>query len=289
MLKYLYVLLLPVLITACSSNKGKYNVPRLKALTIQGEQAPCITFSYDAAGQLTSMTRFNNLQDSNTYKFIYDSYHRLSGMTCESNVNHTVKITKRATVKDWDINGNIRKIDFVDQHQQVTTAQILWQGNKPLSLKYSNASQATSWNYIEGNPDWKNILHDTASPDNNTTYFTKAVCEWDMSTYNPMAQMANQLLLADTIPQAHPASLLPDITSLLLHISNNNPSRINLEDKQENNTVNGLAKLSRSTTVQYMYACNGHGYPNKAKVYLHAQGYTQLDTDANTTVNYSYE
>ncbi|MBV8255766.1 MAG: hypothetical protein JO154_24440 [Chitinophaga sp.] len=290
MLKYLYVLLLPVLITACSSNKGKYNIPHLKALTIQGEHAPCITFSYDAAGRLTAMTRFNNLQDSNTYKFLYDSYQRLSGMVCESNVNHQVKVTKRATVKDWDINGNIKKIEFFDQdQQQVTTAQVLWQGNQPLSLKYSNASQATSWNYVQGNPDWKNILQDTTSPDNNTIYFTKAICEWDPSSYNPMAQMANQLLLTDTIPQARPASPLPDITSLLLHISTNNPSRIKLEEKQENNIGNATASLSRSTTVQFMYASNGHGYPKKAQVYLHAQGYTQLNTDANTVVNYSYE
>jgi hypothetical protein len=290
MMKYLYALLLPVFITACSSNKGKYTVPRLKAISIHGEASPWITFTYNTSGQMTSLTRHNKPNDTNTIKFLYDASQRLSGMICESALNNQVTVTRTATVKDWDLNGNIRKIDFFDEgRQHVRTAQVRWQNNQPMSLKYTDAKQATSWSYIEGNPDWKNIEQDSSPTSNDSTiWLTRAQCEWDDS-YNPLRTMANQLLLADTIPQCRPAAPLPDLASLLLHVSSNNPSLVKLEEKQETRKGNMVSQFTRNATVQYMYAYNGNGYPRSAQVYLHAKGYTQQRTDVNATVDYLYE
>ncbi|MBV7533312.1 hypothetical protein [Chitinophaga sp. sic0106] len=287
MIKYLLALALPVLLTACTSHRGKYTTPRLQAITIHGENSPWISFSYNKDGQMTSLTKHPNTTDTNTIRFEYDHLNRLTGMRCETTSRNKVTVTKTAAVKDWDLRGNIKEVDFFDgDKQHVRTARIQWQNDQPLSLKYTDLKQATSWDYIEGNPTWKNIAKD---PQEDTTiYFTKASCDWDNS-YNPLARLANQLLLADTIPQGHASEPLPDLANLLLHVSFNNPSRIQLDEKQETVTQQGVMALSRSTTVQYMYACNGNGYPRSANVYLHTKGYTQLNNTCNTVVDYSYE
>jgi len=287
MIKYILALAIPVLLTACHTHRGKLIAPRLQAITIHGESTPWISFRYNKDGQMTSLTKYPTPHVADTIHFAYDRLHRLTGMRCEHAAGNQVRVTKTAVVKDWDLNGNIRQVDFFDgDKQHVRTARIQWQNDLPLSLKYTDYKQAISWDYIEGNPTWKNIARDPQA--DTTIYFTQASCDWDDSI-NPLAKLANQLILADSIPQTHAGAPLPDLANLLLHISTNNPSRIRLDEKQETLTDSGVMALTRSTTVQYIYAYNGKGYPSRANVYLSAKGYTQLNNACNTEVDYSYE
>ncbi|MFB6455187.1 hypothetical protein ACE38W_07960 [Chitinophaga sp. Hz27] len=289
-MKYFIALLLPVFITACNSQRGKFTTQRLQAITIRGEEMPALAFKYNEKGLLTTITRYVNASDTNTVKFDYDKFSRITGMVYQQQIGKQSITTQTATVTDWDLNGNIRQVDFFNKdHQKVQTAQVRWLNNQPLSLKCSQSQQATTWNYIEGNAEWKNIKEDKTADGNDTTiYFTSSHYEWDFSR-NPMRDLANQLLLTDSLPQCHPEAPLPDLCNLMLHISQNNPSLVRLKENQQTVAGNSVSHFSRTTTVQYIYAYNSNGYPKSAKVFVNTEGYTRLKSQLQTTVDYQYE
>ncbi|NIG53183.1 RHS repeat domain-containing protein [Chitinophaga sp. Cy-1792] len=286
-MKYLFALFLPVFITACNAQRGKFTTPRLQAITVHGEQKPALAFKYNDKGQLTAITRYINTSDTTTVRFDYDRFSRVTGMTYEQDNGNQTTVAQTATVTDWDLNGNIRQVDFFNKnHQKVQTAQVRWLNNQPLSLKYNQSRQATSWNYVEGNADWKNIKQ---AEDNDTTiYFTTSQYEWDFSR-NPMRDLANQLLLTDSLPQCHPEAPLPDLCNLMLHISRNNPSLVRLKENQQTTAGKSISSFNRTTTVQYIYAYNSNGYPKSAQVFVNTEGYTHLKSQQQTMVDYQYE
>ncbi len=283
--------MIPVLITACSTNKAKFVLPRLQAITIHGETVPQYAFKYDQAGRMTELVRYNFSNDTNTTRFSYDQQHRLQGMECYHHDNNGDQLLQRATVKKWDRRGNILSIDYFDATDTLQqSATIQWQQDLPLSLKYAGNRHATSWSYKNGNPDWKNIAADSikGKEQDTTVFFTKANYEWDDSI-NPLKPLINQLLLASELSPSQPMMPLPSICQLLLHVSTNNPALIKIEEKQKTTLEHVVTQCKRSTTIQYFYAYNSNGYPKSARVHLHSQGFTGQGTDAQANIDYTYE
>ncbi|CAL1516557.1 hypothetical protein [Chitinophaga sp. MM2321] len=292
MKKYFYCLLIPVLITACSTNKNKQAGPlRLTTITIHGDTIPQYTFRYDSDGHLVELVKHNQENDTNTTTFTYDSSNRITGMVATHQDNRRQQIQQRATVKTWDKHGNVEEVQYYDgTDKPVRTAKISWQKGLPVAMKYSDSTQAISWDYTDGNPNWKNLCTDSVTGGNKDTsiFVRSANYEWDTST-NPLRPLVNQLLLGPGISPVPVAGPFADITYMLLHISANNPTLIKVAEKEKSVYKQYAQEYQRQTTIQFFYAYNRNGYPENARVHLHTEGYTKLGTDTQLTLDYLYQ
>lgn len=288
--KYLYCLLIPIFITACSTNKNKQLKPvRLAAITIHGDTIPQYTFRYDTAGHLIELVKHNWENDTDITTFSYDSSHRLSGMVAAHQDSSSKTIQQRASVSAWDENGNIQEVQYYDgENKLLKTAQISWKDGLPVALKCKDSALAMSWSYENGNPDWKNICTDTVSGNAKDTsiFVRKANYEWDDSV-NPLRALANQLLLGPGISPVPDVTPLPSITTFLLPVSTNNPTLIKVDDREKLTYKQQSQVYHRNTTVQFFYSYK-NGYPTTALVHFHSEGYTKLGTDTQLTLDYTY-
>lgn len=83
-------------------------------------------------------------------------------MTLSSRDTNTSKVQERAKVTAWDHDGNVTAIQYFDAEEHpLRTASIRWKKGLPEVMKYSDSTQAISWNYKQGNPEQKDICRDT--------------------------------------------------------------------------------------------------------------------------------
>ncbi|NSL88545.1 hypothetical protein ECE50_017015 [Chitinophaga sp. Mgbs1] len=292
MKKYLYCLLIPVLITACSSNKNKYRtILRLSSIGIKGDSIPQYTFRYDQEGHLVELVKYHQFNDTNNTTFTYDSSNRLCSMTAVRQHNNSRQVQQHARVNAWDKDGNIREIAYFDPAQQlIRTATITWKHGLPAALKYSDSTQAVKWENDNGNPDWKNICSDSLPEEmkEGNLLVRNTQHEWDQN-YNPLRPLVNQLLLSGCIPLPAQTRPVPDFASLLLPISTNNPTLIKMEEKEKTAYSNTSMECQRQTTLQFDYTYNWNGYPQSAWVHFHTEGFTRLSGDSQLIIDYQYQ
>ncbi|MBC9930800.1 RHS repeat domain-containing protein [Chitinophaga qingshengii] len=290
MIKYLYCLLIPVLFTACSTHRAKKAPVRLTSIAIQGDTIPQYAFQYDTAGHLIKLVRYYTDQDTNVTTFTYDATHRLTGMESADESHQQKTVVQKATVSAWDALGNITEVHYyAPDNTPLRTARLTWKNGMPTALKYIDSSQAMSWNYANGNPDWKNICHDTVTGKHQDTslYVRSAQYEWD-DTINPLRPLANQLVLGPGLASILSPTPLPDLATFLLPVSTNNPTLIKVDEQQTSIYKNTSQQYRRNTTVQFFYAYK-NGYPQRARVHLHTAGYTKLDSDTQVDLDYHYQ
>ncbi|MCW3463264.1 RHS repeat domain-containing protein [Chitinophaga nivalis] len=287
----IYCLLIPIFITACSTNKNKRAPVRLAAIGIKGESIPQYTFRYDAGGHLVAIVQYLRENDTSTISFRYDAHDRLTSMVTidSSNQQHTIR--QQARITAWDEAGNITAIQYYDGHCRPTrTAKVAWKGGWPSRLKYSDSSQAISWDSCDGNAAWKDLCTTTPSgKKTDTNIVLRSVrAEWDRSE-SPLRLLANQMLLGPALsPVVHtaPFGYLPN---MLLYVGANNPTLVKITEKEKSVYPEKMLAYERSTTLQYFYDYHDNGYPATASVHLHTEGYTKLSTDTRFTMDYTYE
>ncbi|SKA01450.1 YD repeat-containing protein [Chitinophaga eiseniae] len=290
MTKYLYCLLIPILFTACSTHRAKKAPVRLTAITIHGDSIPQYTFQYDSTGHLLKLVKHYSRQDTNVTTFFYDSFHRLTGMESAMESHQQKTLVQTATVKAWDALGNITEVQyFAADSTPLRTARLAWKKGMPSALKYIDSSQAMSWNYTDGNPDWKSICTDTFTGQHQDTgfYVRSARYEWD-DTINPLRPLANQLVLGPGIAPVLEPTPMPNLATFLLPVSTNNPTLIKMDEQQTAVYKSTSQQYYRNTTVQFFYAYRD-GYPQRARVHLHCEGYTKLGSDTQVNLDYIYQ
>ncbi|NLR64089.1 RHS repeat protein [Chitinophaga varians] len=290
MTKYLYCLLIPILITACGTHKAKKAPARLAAITIHGDNIPQYSFQYDSAGHLIKLVKHYSDQDTNVTTFSYDNKNRLTGME-SADENHQLKtVVQKATVSAWDEAGNITEVQYYGADSTpLRLARLTWEKGMPSCLKYIDSSLAMSWNYTNGNPDWKNICTDTLiGPHQDTGFYVRSArYEWD-DTINPLRPLANQLVLGPGMAPVLSSTPLPSVAAFLLPVSTNNPTLIKMDEQQTAVYKKTSQRYHRNTTVQFFYAYKD-GYPQRATVHLHSEGYTKLGSDAQVNLDYIYQ
>lgn len=287
----IYCLLCVIAISACSTNKYKAAVPRLTTIGIKGDSIPQYTFHYDAAGNLQELVHHQQFNDTNVSTFFYDSSHRITGMTLSSRDTNTSKVQERAKVTAWDHDGNVTAIQYFDAEEHpLRTASIRWKKGLPEVMKYSDSTQAISWNYKQGNPEQKDICRDTFAGKQKDTLITlrTAHYEWDDSI-NPMRPILNQLLISHAVTPAIHLSPMGNLNNAFLHLSTNNPSLVKITEKEKSIYQQHFQEYERSTVVQYTYNYNGNGYPTGAWVHVHSEGFTKQDIDTEFIMEYRYE
>ncbi|WP_212002265.1 hypothetical protein [Chitinophaga sp. HK235] len=290
MKKYLFCFLIPVLLTACNTHKNKKVTPvRLTAITIHGDSIPQYSFQYDTAGHLVRLTKHYRKDACQVYSFQYDSSNRLAGMQSAYQDNGHTTIDQKATVSAWDPLGNVTEVQYYDTNNiPFRTARLAWKKGMPVALKCIDSTQAISWNYTNGNPDWKNISTDTTTSDSQDTSICirNARYEWD-DTINPLRPLVNQLVM---VPGLSPglALPLPELSDFLLTVSSNNPTLIKMDEQQKAVYGKTSQQYFRNNTIQFFYACK-NGYPVTARVHFHSEGYTKLGSDTQVNLDYSYQ
>ncbi|WP_146151238.1 hypothetical protein [Chitinophaga niastensis] len=287
----IYCLLITVFVSACSTNRCKSTIPRLTSIGIHGDTIPQYSFRYNIAGNLVEVVKHNWPADTNVTVFSYDSSNRLTGMVTSTREINTTRVYESATVKSWDEDGNIAAIQYFDDAQKPTRiARIRWKKGLPAVMKYSDSTKAISWNYNTGTPNRKDICVDTSSGNYKDTLITFRTTnyEWDDSI-NPLRPMVNQLLMCGGISPVDHISPFGSLSQILMHYSANNPFLIKIKEKEKSIFKQHFQEYERYTTVQYSYAYNGNGFPSKANVHLHSEGYTKLGSDTQFVLDYRYE
>lgn len=287
----IYCLFIVIAISACSTNKYKTIVPRLAAIGIQGDDIPQYSFHYDKAGNLTTLVQHYNAHDTNVHTFFYDSSHRITGMIVSNRHNQTDTVQEQAEVTTWDKDGNVEEIRYFDAEKKpLRTATIHWEKGQPLGLKYSDSTQAVSWNYKKADPVRKDICMDTFSGKKEEPLVTlrTARYEWDDSI-NPLHPLVNQLLMCRAVAPVVRLTPLYDISNTLLHLGTQNPALIKISEKEKSHCQQHYQEYERYTTMQYTWSCNSRKYPSGAWVHVHSEGFTRLGSDADVILEYNYE
>ena len=282
-------LLIVITVSACSTNKYKAGVPRLTAIGIKGDSIPQYSFQYDTNGHLVEMTHRQAFNDTNVSTYSYNSSNRITGLVISN--RDTNKVEERARVTSWDDDGNITRVQYFDAQEKPTrSASIRWEKGLPAAMKYSDSTQAVSWNYKEGNPERKDISVDTFAGKKEDALITLRTThyEWDDSI-NPLHPLLNQLLISHAVAPVIYLTPLGDLSNAFLHLSTNNPFLVKITEKERSVYQQRIQEYERHTTVQYAYSYSGNGYPSGAWVHLHSEGFTKLGSDTQFRVEYHYE
>gem|GEM_PF-1346567 len=288
----IYCLIIIISVSACST-RCKPTDSRLTAIALSGEKIPQYTFRYDPQGNLVELVHHKQSNDTNISTFTYDSSHRITGMVSANQQNNTTAVQEEARVTDWDDDGNITTVQYFDaQKRLLRTANVRWKNGLPAAMKYSDSTQAISWNY-EGNRPVRKDIHKDSVPGKKedamiTLRTTQYECEED--SLNPLHPLVNQLLLSHAVAPA--AYLAPDgdLSSAFLHLNTTNPFLIKITEKEKSICQQYIQDYERSTTVQYAYYYNkGRPYPSGAWIHLHSEGFTKLAYDTHFALEYQYE
>lgn len=287
----IYCLFIVIAVSACSTNKYKAKVPRLTTIGIRGDSIPQYSFHYDVAGNLQELVHHEQFTDTNVTTFSYDSSHRITGMVLSNRDTNTIKVRERAKVTSWDKDGNVTEIQYFDaQERPSRSASIRWKKGLPEVMKYSDSTQAISWNYKAGNPERKDICIDTFAGKTKDTLITlrTAHYDWDDSI-NPLHPLLNQLVISHAVAPVIYLTPMGDLSNAFLHLSTNNPSLVKVTEKEKSIYQQHFQEYERYTTVQYTYSYNGNGFPVGAWVHLRSEGFTKLGTDTHFILEYRYE
>ncbi|WTM29231.1 YD repeat-containing protein [Chitinophaga sp. 180180018-2] len=287
----LYFLLIVTAIASCRSNRSHADTLRLTTITIRGEDIPQYSFQYDLKGNLVELVRHDKANDTNVSSFTYDSSQRITGMVVTARNEDTNHIKESARVTGWDENGNITTVQYFDAARRpLRSARIHWKNGLPATMKFSDSTQAISWNYETGYPNRKDICIDPAAPGDTLVTLRTARYEWDDSI-NPLRPLLNQLLLSHAVSGTTQLSPLGDLAGAFLHVSNNNPYLIKITEKERLMCRRRLQDYERYTTLQYDYSYDpsNRKYPTGAWVHLHCEGYTGLGADTQFALEYRYE
>ncbi|HVI49451.1 MAG TPA: RHS repeat domain-containing protein [Chitinophaga sp.] len=291
MKKYLYALLIPILISACSTRNNKQTA-HLTAITIHGDTIPQYTFRYDKAGHLVELVKHNGALDTNTTIYTYDSSNRLAGMTTVHRNGCSKQVLRQAVVKSWDKDGNISTIAYSGQaNEPAHTVSINWERGLPVAMKCSDSSQVSSWSYNkDGNMDWRNLCADTVTGTDKDTsiFYRSASYEWEDSL-NPLQPIINNLVLGPGITPVPAPGPFVSMEYILMHLSTHNPFLIKLEEKEKSTCKGYSQEYLRHSTLQFSYAYNSNGYPKETYVHLHTEGWTKLASDTHVRLDYAYE
>lgn len=283
----IYCLFIVITVSACSTNKYKAGIPRLTAIGIEGEHIPQYRFQYDRNGNLAEITHRQAFNDTNVSAYTYNSSNRITGLVIFN--RDTNQVQERARVTSWDDDGNVTGVQYFDAQEKPTrSASIRWEKGLPAAMKYSDSTQAVSWNFKKEQPERKDISVDTFTGKKEDALITLRTThyEWDDSI-NPLHPLLNQLLLCHAAIPAVYLTPMGDLSNTFLHLGTQNPFLIKITEKES--APYQQREYERRTTVQYAYSYNGNGYPSGAWVHFHREGFTQPGTDTQFRMEYHYE
>ncbi|MDR6565348.1 MULTISPECIES: hypothetical protein [Chitinophaga] len=277
--------------SACSTRNHRPGLPRLTTISIQGDSTPQYTFRYDQQGNLAELVHHLQLNDTSISTFSYDHSHRITGMVLSNRENNITAIKERAKVTSWDKDGNIATVQYFDAKERLLrVANVRWKNGLPAAMKYSDSTQAISWNYDATHPVRKDICIDSFSGKKEDTLVTLRTTKYECEdSINPLHPLANQLLLCHAVAPAVALSPLGELSDAFLHLNARNPFLIKITEKEKTRCQERLLEYERSTTVQYAYYFNGGRYPAGAWVHLHSEGFTKLGSDNHFALEYQYE
>ncbi len=291
MKKIIFFFIVVVTASACSTRNHRPGLPRLTTISIQGESMPQYTFRYDQQGNLAELVHHRPLNDTIS-TFSYDHSHRITGMVLSNRENNVTAVKERAKVTSWDKDGNIATVQYFDAKEQLLrVTNVRWKNGLPAAMKYSDSTQAVSWNYDAANPVRKDICIDSFSGKKEDTLVTLRTAKYECEdSINPLHPLANQLLLSHAVAPVVNLSPQGDLSDAFLHLNTHNPFLIKITEKEKTRCQQGLLEYDRTTTVQYAYYFNGgRQYPAGAWVHLHSEGYTKLGSDNHFALEYQYE
>ncbi|RFS24528.1 hypothetical protein DVR12_04785 [Chitinophaga silvatica] len=278
----LFCLLATILVSACNTRK----TPRITTIGIQGEVTPQYSFQYNEKGNLVELIQHCN-GDSNQTTFQYDDTNRITNIVFVEQSSTSPKVKAKATVTEWDNNGNVAAITYYDAlDKPLRKAKIRWKNGLPVAMKFSDSTLACAWNNDQKNPQRKDIYIDSSNGTAVSPFVTLKTTQYEMEdSLNPLKPLANQIIICQT---AAPASITPvgDLSNVFLNVSNKSPYLVKIAEREKK--VN--QEFESHSTYQYFYSHkNASSYPDKAWVHLSCQGSTNLDTDANFIMFYKYE
>ncbi len=288
----IYYFIILVTASACSTRNHRPGLPRLTAISIQGDNIPRYTFRYDQQGNLAELVCNRQQDDTSISTFSYDPSHRITGMVLSNRENNITEIKERAKVTSWDNDGNIATVQYFDARERLLrVANIRWKNGVPAAMKYSDSTQAVSWNYDSDHPVRKDISIDNFAGKKEDTLVTLRTTKYECEdSINPLHPLINQLLLSHAVSPVVNPSPQGDLSTAFLHLNTHNPFLVKITEKEKARCQEHLLEYERSTTVQYAYYYNGgRQYPAGAWVHLHSEGFTKLGSDNHFALQYQYE
>lgn len=288
----IYCLIIIISVSACST-RCKPTDSRLTAIALSGEKTPQYTFRYDPQGNLVELVHHKQSNDTNISTFTYDSSRRITGMVSANQRNNTTAVQEEARVTAWDDDGNITTVQYFDAKKRLLrTANVRWQNGLPAAMKYSDSTQAVSWNYDGDYPVRKDICKDSFPGKQEDPVITLRTTqyEYERDSLNPLHPLVNQLLLSHAIAPVVYLAPTGDLSTAFLHLSTNNPFLIKMTEKEKSVCREHIQDYERFTTVQYAYSYSkGRQYPTGASIHLHSEGFTRLAYDTQFALEYQYE
>lgn len=282
-------LLATILVTACNTRRG--TVPRLKAISIQGETTPQYTFQYDQKGNLVILAQHNK-QDSNITTFEYDDTNRIAGITFSTQLSAKKPAVKaKAKVNNWDQSGNVTDITYYDeQNQPLRSACIEWKDGLPVAMKFSDSTIASAWNLNSSSPSRKDVFIDSSKlPESQSSMIVRTTQYEYEDSVNPMKSMLNQLVVSQS---AAPATISPlgKMADIFLQVGNKPAFLMKVAEREKAICQQHLQEYECNTTYQYFYSyVPNNSFPDKAWVHVRKQGNTHLDTNTDFIMVYKYE
>ncbi|SEW29267.1 RHS repeat domain-containing protein [Chitinophaga arvensicola] len=287
----IYCLIIVIAVSACNT-RHKPTASRLSAIALSGEKIPQYTFRYDPQGNLIELVHHKQSNDTNISTFTYDSSHRITGMVYANQQYNATSVQEEARVTAWDDEGNITTIEYFDDKKRLLrTASVRWKDGLPSAMKFSDSTQAISWNYDGDYPIRKDICKDSFPGKKEDSMITLRTIRYEYGdSLNPLLPMVNQLLLSHAIAPVIYLAPSGDLSTAFLHLSPNNPFLIKMTEKEKAICQQRVQHFERSTTLQYAYSFkSGQLYPSGASIHLHSEGFTKLGYDTQFQLEYQYE